>query len=137
MEKGLPIPSANPSTHPKTQQREGAPRNWNYQKIKCFFFKKKLFFLFLFFSFFFFFLQMASRDLLEFHMGERGHDQLSLWNVHQVPLGIEAGPDPVRKKTQGCDGGGVQGPGRMDGAGPRMQESSQSPPKPQQAPPKK
>lgn len=38
---------------------------------------------------------MASRDLLEFQ-GGRGN-QLSLWNVHQVPLGIEAGPDLSEK----------------------------------------
>lgn len=47
---------------------------------------------------------MASRDLLEFQ-GVRGN-QLSLWNVHHVPLGIEARPD--LSKTQDYDGGRTQ-----------------------------
>lgn len=54
-------------------------------------------------------------------------NQLSLWNVHRVPLGIEAGPD-LSETTQDFDGGRVQEPSGMDGAGPKMQELSDPPP---------
>lgn len=76
-----PISQPIQSTHPKTQQRLlqriGITRKLNGIKN--------------FFSFFFFtngFQRPAGVS--------RGRgNQLSLWNVHQVPLGIEAGPDPV------------------------------------------
>lgn len=52
--------------------------------------------------------------------------------LHQVPLGIEAGPD-LSEKTQDYDGGRVQEPSGMGGAGPKMQELS-DPPKPLKGP---
>lgn len=46
--------------------------------------------------------------------------------MHQVPLGIEAGPG-LSDKTQDHGGGRVQEPSGMDGAGPKMQELSDPP----------
>lgn len=73
---------------------------------------------------------MASRDLLEFQ-GGRGN-QLSLWNVHQVPLGREAGPD-LSEKTRTMMGVGSKNlVGWMEQA-PRCR-NCQMPPKPLKGP---
>lgn len=47
--------------------------------------------------------------------------------MHQVPLGIQAGPG-LSEKIQDQGGGRVQEPSGMDGAGPKTQELSDSPP---------
>ena len=89
--EGVTNPIRQP-IHTPQDPAEDAPKHWNYQKIKWL----------LFFSFLF--LQMASRDLLEFHSGE--------------PAGfMECAPVPLWRS-----------PREMDGAGPRMKESSQPPP---------
>lgn len=74
---------------------------------------------------------MASRDLLEFQVG-RGN-QLSLWNVHQVPLGIEAGPD-LSEKTRTLMGVGSKNPvGWMEQA-QRFRNYQTPPPKAPKSP---
>lgn len=58
---------------------------------------------------------MASRDLLEFQ-GVRGN-QLSLWNVHHVPLGIEARPDLRHRTMMGVEPSEWDGWSRPQDAG--------------------
>lgn len=82
--RSFQTPQTTNPIHTPQDPTEDASKNWNYQKIKWYL--KNFFFFFLFYKW-------LPETCWSFK-GVRGN-QLSLWNVHQVPLGIEAEPDPV------------------------------------------